>query len=234
MANACYFVAKLVAVGSLQFGGKSGTVPLFYTHTINQHSRLAMWHIQESEHFFLQKVPLSRAITHPHKRLQHLAGRYLLQHLYPGFPFHLIEIADTRKPYVPGDPFHFSISHCGNYAAAVVSTRNRVGIDVETPTARVLRIAHKFMSNDEEVLLTASSLEDEVLLKTLFWSAKETLFKWYSLGEVDFKEHLWLQGIQFYNNSIGQLGATVRKNEDIDLQVPFVIWPDVVLTYTCS
>jgi hypothetical protein len=40
-------------------------------------------------------------VTHPLKRLQHLAGRFLLQFLCPGFPYELIRIADTAKPYLP-------------------------------------------------------------------------------------------------------------------------------------
>ncbi|HEV8081101.1 MAG TPA: 4-phosphopantetheinyl transferase, partial [Chitinophagaceae bacterium] len=91
-------------------------MPVLYEH-INDFAKIAIWHIAEEKKFFLQKVPLQREITHPHKQLQHLAGRYLLQHLYPDFPYHLIEIADTRKPFLPDEEYHFSISHCGDYAA---------------------------------------------------------------------------------------------------------------------
>ena len=73
-------------------------MPLFYQHNINETSKLAVWHITEPENFFLEKVQLQKEISHPHKRLQHLAGRYLLQLLHPGFPFHLIEIAESNKP----------------------------------------------------------------------------------------------------------------------------------------
>src|SRR5438270_10925403 len=103
-------------------------MPMFYQHTINDTTKLGLWHIAETESFFLQKVPLKRDITHWLKRLQHLAGRYLLQELFPGFPHHLIEIADTRKPFLPNEEYHFSISHCGEYAAAIVSKHDRVGI----------------------------------------------------------------------------------------------------------
>jgi len=69
----------------------------------------------------LEKVPLQNNITHPHKRLQHLAGRLVLSELYEDFPIKLIQIADTKKPFLPDEAFHFSISHCGEYAAAIVS-----------------------------------------------------------------------------------------------------------------
>jgi hypothetical protein len=49
-------------------------VPLFYQHTINETTKLGIWRIEEDEKFFLAKVPLQQNITHPHKRLQHLAA----------------------------------------------------------------------------------------------------------------------------------------------------------------
>ena len=124
-------------------------MPLFYQHNINHHTKIAVWHIAETEDFFLSKVPLQNAITHWHKRLQHLAGRYLLQALYPDFPYHLIEIADTRKPFLPNEKYHFSISHCGDYAAVIVSEEKRVGIDIELVTPKIEFIQHKFLSENE-------------------------------------------------------------------------------------
>src|SRR5438045_995655 len=120
-------------------------MPLFYQQDINEKTRLAIWEINEEEHFFNLSIPLSRNITHPHKRLQHLAGRFLLPHLFSDFPNHEIEIADTRKPFLPKEQYHFSISHCGNYAAAIVSSTQRVGVDVELITPRLEKIKKKFL-----------------------------------------------------------------------------------------
>ena len=96
-------------------------MPLVYQQNINATTKLGVWHIEEDEGFFLGQVSLQREITHPHKRLQHLAGRYLLKELYPDFPYDLIRIADTRKPFLENEVYHFSISHCGPYAAVMLS-----------------------------------------------------------------------------------------------------------------
>ena len=89
-------------------------MPLVYQQNINPFTKLGVWHINEPESFFISEVPLQREITHPHKRLQHLAGRYLLKALFPGFPYELIKVADTRKPFLENEAYHFSISHCGD------------------------------------------------------------------------------------------------------------------------
>jgi hypothetical protein len=60
-------------------------MPLVYQQNINAVTKMAVWHITETEDFFAT-VPLQKTITHWHKRLQHLAGRFLLKELYPDFP----------------------------------------------------------------------------------------------------------------------------------------------------
>jgi phosphopantetheinyl transferase len=187
-------------------------MPLFYQQDINETTRLGVWQITEDESFFLEKVPLSREITHPHKRLQHLAGRYLLQFLFPEFPYDLIRIADTRKPYLEDEAYHFSISHCGNTAAALVSSSYRVGVDVEESTPKISRVLHKFLHpielawlNEQSGLSTQVFIDDPLspyLLPTLLWSAKESVYKWYGSGQIDFSEHIRLRPFAFNSNGI--------------------------------
>ena len=174
-------------------------MPIFFQQQINENTRLGVWKIEETEEFFKGNVPLHRDVTHPHKRLQHLAGRFLLQFLFPDFPYHLIEIADTRKPFLPNEQYHFSISHCGDYAAAIVSKDSRVGIDIEMPMEKILKISKKFLNEKEDSIFNIqhSTLNDRLStidyrLTTLLWSAKESVFKWYGDGGVDFRKHILL------------------------------------------
>lgn len=167
-------------------------MPVFFQHQINENTRLGIWKIEETEDFFKGNVPQHRDVTHPHKRLQHLAGRFLLQFLFPDFPYELIQIADTRKPFLPGEQYHFSISHCGDYAAAIVSRNKRVGIDIEIPVEKILRIQDKFLSEDEKKRFHIQSSTGNVQLLTTFWSVKEAVFKWYGEGGVDFRKQIQL------------------------------------------
>ena len=173
-------------------------MPVIYQQQINEDCRLGIWKIEENEAFFKGNVPLHRDVTHPHKRLQHLAGRFLLQYLYPDFPYSLIQIADTRKPFLPDEQYHFSISHCGDYAAAIVSKTHRVGIDVEEPKDRILKVANKFLSEREWSLVNSLNTKPETPnseLLTLLWSVKESVFKWYGDGVVDFANDIQVNGL---------------------------------------
>lgn len=207
-------------------------MPLVYQQNINESTRLGVWHIEEDESFFLGRVPLGRSITHPRKRLQHLAGRLLLSELFPAFPVDLIRIADTRRPFLDDDVFHFSISHGGDYAAALVSTTQRVGVDIEIPHNKIEKLSGKFLSPEEKNLIGAWQV-DNVRQLTLAWSIKESLFKWYGRSEMDFRKHLQIlntghEGEWFTADCI------VSKHEARELTVRGRLLHGYVLTYVVS
>lgn len=199
-------------------------MPVFFQHQINDTTRLGIWKIEETEEFFRSNVPLHRDVTHPHKRLQHLAGRFLLQYLFPAFPYELIEIADTRKPFLPNQQYHFSISHCGDFAAAIVSKDKRVGVDIEIPVERILRIRDKFLSKEE----TDQFGDNDYRQLTLLWSAKEAVFKWYGDGGVDFREHIHLKKQLFEHELINCL---FTKKESKELMVHYRHFDQISLAW---
>ncbi|HUC82667.1 MAG TPA: 4'-phosphopantetheinyl transferase superfamily protein [Flavisolibacter sp.] len=219
-------------------------MPIFFQQDIDDSTRLAVWQIAEDEDFFLQHVPLQRDITHPHKRLQHLAGRYLLQYLFPDFPINLIKIADTRKPYLEDEAYHFSISHCSNYAAAIVSKNKRVGVDIEVPTPKVEKIKHKFLHEEEQKAIskerqTASDVQEiETNPKsqtpnpklTLLWSCKEAVFKWWSYGNVDFSEMIRIEPFRMSQQGIID-SRFVSETEAIPLTLHYRLFEAICLVW---
>lgn len=208
-------------------------MPLFYQQDINLATKLGVWKIEEQEDFFLHSVPLQRSITHPHKRLQHLAGRYLLPFLFPDFPHEEIEIADTRKPFLPDEQFHFSISHCGDYAAAIVSRTERVGIDIEMITPRIDNIKHKFLHADELKSVNGYAAGQQRNLLTLLWSAKEAMFKWWGRGDVDFSEVLRINN--FSTEDSGMMNGSFDKDDiSILLQLHYRLSDTTSLVWVCS
>lgn len=205
-------------------------MPVFFQHQINEHTRLGVWKIEETEDFFKGNVPQHREVTHPHKRLQHLAGRFLLQYLFPDFPYKLIQIADTRKPFLPDERYHFSISHCGDYAAAIVSSKNRVGVDVEEPVEKILTIQNKFLSDKEREQFLYEFKTPNFRLPTMLWSAKESVFKWYGNGGVDFRQHIQLFNLQEEKRTIDCFFA---KNES-ELVIHYRHFDGLVLAWVVS
>lgn len=170
-------------------------MPLIRTIQIDEDTKLGVWKIGEEEAFFRTAVSIEPNVHHPHKRLQHFAGRYLLVQLFPDLPVNEIRLMG-RKPYIPGNPYYFSISHCGDFAAAIVSTRENVGIDIEEVTPKIGKVAHKFLAQRETDFLSS---HNTLRHQTVCWSAKEAVFKWYGVGGLDFRANMQLQAFPLSN-----------------------------------
>lgn len=206
-------------------------MPIFFQQDIDESTKLGIWKINEDEKFFLQQVPLQREITHPHKRLQHLAGRFLLKKLVPDFPVELIKIADTKKPFLENEAYHFSISHCNDYAAVIVSKTERVGVDVEIPSFKIDRIKKKFLSEEELKMVEHSNLKLQTSNSklTLMWCCKEAVYKWWSYGGVDFSEKINLQPFQLQPS--GSLSVHFFLGEKNNLLLNYKIFDSLCLAW---
>jgi 4'-phosphopantetheinyl transferase EntD len=211
-------------------------VALFYQHNINGTTKLGIWRIEEQESFFLEKVPLKRDVSHPYKRLQHLAGRYLLPVLFEDFPLSEILVADTRKPFLEQEQYHFSISHCGNFAAAIVSSTHRVGVDIELVTPRLRVISEKFLHEEERLFLQEWEALTQIHLElvTLLWSAKEAVYKWHGEGKLDFKEHMRLSGAITTGAEWITMPFEFRKNTVLPLTVKSKLFDQLGLAWVVT
>ena len=202
-------------------------MPLVYQQNINAVTKMGVWHIAETEDFF-KAVPLQKEITHPHKRLQHLASRFLLKDLYPDFPLSLIKIADTRKPFLEDEAYHFSISHCRDYAAVLISKALRAGVDIEMVNEKIDRIIHKFLTAEECFLFAEGEIKKTA---TLFWSVKESVYKWQGTGGTDFKKHIRIE--KFTGNLQEGIVHCIFKNTT-PLQVHYLFFNNNFLTWVLS
>ncbi len=170
-------------------------MPLVYQQNINDAAKIGVWRMAETEDFFLQEVHSFRAISHPVKRLQHLAGRYLLKVLEPSINLNEIQLSENGRPFLQGDSFYFSISHSKEFVAVLVSDKNPVGIDIEVCTDRSDEVYNKFLTQPEQdLLLRFIATKSDAY--TMGWTIKEALFKWGGQRKVDFKQQLIIDSIQ--------------------------------------
>ena len=145
--------------------------------------------------------------------------------MYPDFPLELIQIADTRKPFLQDEMYHFSISHCGDYAAVVVSREYRVGVDIEMITPKVEKIIHKFLSQQEQLLLPT---EEKFKMATVFWSVKESVYKWKGLGSVDFIRHINIKSVE---DREGEGVVNCIFDSKVPLQLHYLLFNNNCLTW---
>jgi len=173
-------------------------MPLIRQWAPSANSQAAVWRIEEDEEFFLKVLSAGPAVLSrlvrikpAKRRLEFLAGRHLLRILVPGFPLRLIKPDEHDKPRLPNDAVRFSVSHSYPFAAAVVSTTEECGIDIQCPHPRIGKLLPKFLSEDENILFRADPSGG-----VLAWSMKEAVYKWQGRRGVDFIRHLPVTSLQ--------------------------------------
>ncbi len=171
-------------------------MPLYFNENIDQNSRLGIWKITEPENFFLQFVIPVKQIRHTEKRIQHLAANYLLTQLFPGFPQADIQTGYADKPFLPSAKYFFSLAHTNNFAAALVSTKKNVGIDIEPVSEKPNRLKNKFLQEAEiKNILQKSFLTGTTDTRmTMAWCTKEAVYKWWGKGGIFLKNDMQISG----------------------------------------
>lgn len=206
-------------------------MPLVYQQNINEHTKIGVWQITESNSYFLQRVTFQYSISHPHKQLQHLAGRFLLTALIPHFPVEQIEVSKEGKPFLTNDAYFFSIAHCKDMVAAIISTNQRVGVDIEMPNVKAKTIKDKFLTPEEQDCFLSLPLPTEHAF-TLAWSIKEAMYKWQGVGGVDFKKQLHIQSVETTVQGSMTAHGICIADKPIPLQLNSMLLQDCYLTWT--
>ena len=108
----------------------------------------------------------------------HEAGRQLLAEVYraeTGEDLPEIRLTDRGKPYFPGSPWHFSISHTRLHAFCVLEKHN-IAIDAEELDRKInLKLAEKILSPMEKRQFDAA--ENKARALRTFWVLKEAAAK---------------------------------------------------------
>ena len=200
-------------------------------------SHLLVWQATEPAAFFESQLPLSlpeqqqllKRYPHPHARLDWLASRYTLQQLCGQHCSKFYK--DTAgKLRVPNTPLHFSISHSGGYVTAVQAAAP-TGIDLQVPSPKLLRIAHKYVA--PSVLERIQPTTNYVDYLHYYWGIKEALFKAYGKGRVNFIQHL--QILPFEASTEGRTLAWLQKpHERQQFEVFFKKTTDYYLCAACA
>jgi len=160
------------------------------------------------------------------KREKEAAGvRFLLTKLLD----EEVELAyyETGKPYLKNRTEEISISHSHDMLAVVVDEQKPTGIDVELIRDKVLKITHKFLSDNEQKDIAGQSIE-KVLV---YWSAKETLYKIYSKKSVDFREHLFIANFE-YNENGGEIISNIMMSDfEKEIKLKYMKVDEYILVY---
>lgn len=205
-------------------------MPIIQRTNLNENTVLALWKISESkeELFAMLNGNLIDNGGNLHSSLHWLASRVLLQELFAGKSIELHK-DEFNKPSLSIDnkPFSISITHSYAYAAVMISHSHPVALDLERIDDRIMRVAHKFIRDDEHFGENLPSVYN-----TIIWSAKETLYKYYGKKALDFKLHLKLHPFAYSEHPFTAIGTIQKDTYILNLPVHIETIDGYVLTYS--
>lgn len=128
--------------------------------------------------------------THPIKQLEWLASRSCVKYTVEQLNHSYCGMAKDshNNPYFIDNQGFVSLSHTNEYAVAVVSFEEEVGIDIERISDKLSRVAHKFLSPTERTLAG-----DDLFKMCIYWCAKESLYKWYGKKNLSFQKNIYIE-----------------------------------------
>jgi 4'-phosphopantetheinyl transferase len=176
--------------GKFSTFGKFTYMPLEKLHS-GQDRAWALWRISEPADELLWHVrgidAVPTTVTKPAKQLEHVAGRVLVSHLmqHLGLRYQGIRKDEFGKPYALGHHVHLSVSHSYPYVAAVVDKQQLVGIDLEQPKDKLLRVAPRVLHPTELADAGTDPVKHCVL-----WCAKEAMIKIYGKKDLVLAQNL--------------------------------------------
>jgi 4'-phosphopantetheinyl transferase len=206
-------------------------MPIVKHTNLNQNTILAIWKISES-HAELRELLAHTLVDeglNKHDNIHWLASRVMLSRIIQSHSI-VLQKDEFNKPSLKldGKPYAVSISHSFGYAAIIISNTHQVAVDLEKIDERVLRVVTKFLRNDEQFA------SNNTLLSTIVWSAKETLYKYYSRKEIDFKLNLQIEPFAPTTNLVQVTGHIVKNPYQITLPISVEQFDGYVLTYAVS
>src|ERR1041385_8804798 len=205
-------------------------MPLVRSEMTDEGSAWGLWQINETEEELsyeaLESCP--EDIIAPSKRKEFLAGRALVKTLAEkvGVSYTGIRYDEQGKPYLKDQSHEISLSHSSPYVAAQIHPTEAVGIDIEQPKEKLLRVAPRVLSSSEE-----SDAGDDVVKHCVYWCAKEAMYKLYGKRGLHFNSQLNLDPFELKRS--GELRGYIRANGIPTLvTLGYVVKEDYVLVFT--
>lgn len=175
----------------------------------------------------LQEINDIKNIHNENFRRQKMAGRIMLNKLLGETG--RVEYNEHGKPLLKSHPFDISFSHCKDKIAVMLSKKIS-GIDIQDISPRIRRIVHKFLNQPELNSLTEETYATHA---TIYWCAKEALYKAYGERQLIFTDNIIIEPFSFlqhkgtFNGSIVLKGSKKEytlKYELLDLFALVYIW----------
>lgn len=175
--------------------------------------------ILAEDHLILEKLS-------PRKRREWISSRELLFRI-SGLPERVSCIYDDfGKPFLPNIPSHISVSHSGQWAAAMISKLS-CGVDIQVYSETVQRIADRFLSHAELDIVAKS--KNQLHCLHVLWGAKECMYKAYGKKKLEFKSHIHINSLDM--QKLTATGEIRYENIHLSYEIHFRLLPEAAWVF---
>ena len=205
-------------------------MPLVKINEMRKESAWALWQVSETEEelAFMAMASYPEEIISKQKRLEWLAGRALIKSLteYIGLEYFGLRKDEYGKPFLKEHPHYISLSHSFPYVAAQIHPSHSVGIDLEQPKDKLLRIASRVLSPVE---LTDAGTD--IVKHCVYWCAKEAMYKIHGKRGLHFENQLKIEPFELEQQ--GDLKGRIKAEGFTDpVALRYSVQTDYVMVYT--
>lgn len=189
-------------------------------HYLDEFSILGVWKIEEDIDTLLNLVVLDndekkklKGYSSNSRKLEFLSVRALLAELI-GKDAKIV-YNKNNKPFLKDGSRFISITHSHKLTAILLSTNEKVGIDLEYMSTNIAALALKFLNRKEKV---AREQEEKRYHLYIHWCAKEALYKICDKEGISFRKNLTIEPftVQESGNIRGRV-HTKKLDESFDL-----------------
>jgi 4'-phosphopantetheinyl transferase len=189
-------------------------------HYLDEYSILGVWKIEEDIDTLLSLVNLDaeekkrfKGFSSNSRKSEFLSVRALLSELI-GKEAKIV-YNKNNKPFLRDGSRFISISHSHKLTAILLSTNEKVGIDLEYMSTNIAAIAFKFLNRREKV---AKRQDDRRYHLYIHWCAKEALYKICDKEGISIRKNLTVEPFQLQESgTIRGHVHTDKINESFDL-----------------
>ncbi len=189
-------------------------------HYLNESSLLGVWKIEEDLHSLSELIELDNeekrkfnSFSSTSRKLEFLSVRALLSELL-GKEARIV-YNKNNKPFLKDGSRFISISHSHKLTAILLSTNEKVGIDLEFMSTNITAIALKFLNRKEKV---AKEQEKRKYHLYIHWCAKEALYKICDKEGISIRKNITIEPFEVMDS--GEIRGQVKTdkiNEKFDL-----------------
>lgn len=133
---------------------------------------------------------------------------------------------ENNKPHLVGSTYKLSISHSDNYAAAILDPIQPTGIDIQIVRSKIMAIGERVLSPIE-----LNDAGNNLVKHTIFWSAKEVLYKIQGRKGINFIDHLKIDPFE-----LGRAGEVMTEicKPDVacHIKVKYHLYDNFVVVYS--